>query len=110
MTTTPNYYDQIAAASGVDRETVKKVLYAVAYTPPPTAGCRFPEDCMCKKKMGNDFFFLPIEACLKPPPPKQGWTGRKCMVCAGTGRTGDNYRCDVCAGTGAEYGDLPGLG
>jgi hypothetical protein len=46
----------------------------------------------------------------------QGWTGRKCVRCHGTGR---EYRgpdegtenCPACGGAGEEYGDLdePGV-
>lgn len=38
----------------------------------------------------------------------QGWTGRKCPSCKGTGEDKDNsgYSCPACGGTGDEYGDL----
>lgn len=41
----------------------------------------------------------------------QGWTGRQCPECHGTGEADEQEdgrrACPACAGTGDEYGELP---
>lgn len=44
----------------------------------------------------------------------QGWTGRRCGPCKGTGEQDDQsygrLRCNSCGGTGDEWADLPDAG
>ena len=40
----------------------------------------------------------------------QGWTGRQCPKCGGTGEErgdGSRHTCQACWGTGDEYGEMP---
>ena len=39
-------------------------------------------------------------------PVVEGWTGRKCPLCNGTGEADENYHCAACAGTGDGFGIL----
>lgn len=41
------------------------------------------------------------------PHKHQGWTGRRCPSCNGTGdRDDDGHSCQSCGGTGEEFGEV----